>query len=208
MASGAADVGAGAAETVGAGGRGPPPPRGPAHSEQNLAAGRHAAPQFGQEVANGVAHSMQNFAPARFSVPQFEQIIRSRLPSGSRPRAEDSGAGAARDVSRSTGRRPRSQPRRQDPDGSARARTGRSIFGSAPSRHARRTTKRVGCRTVAPSAALVTWVTMGTAATDTRDPRTTSEDPHGSSGAIADRRAAVAVRDAARTLNTGPKSGS
>ena len=43
-----------------------------------------------------------------------------------------------------------------------------------------------------------------TAATDTRDPRTTSEAPHGSSGAIADRRAAVAVRDAARTLEHRP----
>jgi hypothetical protein len=45
-----------------------------AHSEQNLAAGRFAAPQLGQVAANGVAHSMQNFAPTRFSVPQFEQI--------------------------------------------------------------------------------------------------------------------------------------
>jgi hypothetical protein len=47
---------------------------GVAHSEQNLAAGRLAAPQLGQTAAKGVAHSMQNRAPGRFSVPQLEQI--------------------------------------------------------------------------------------------------------------------------------------
>ena len=53
------------------------PASGVAHSEQNLAAGRFVAPQFGQVIPNGVAHSMQNLAPARFSVPQFEQITRA-----------------------------------------------------------------------------------------------------------------------------------
>ena len=67
--------------------RGEPPPSGVAHSEQNFAVGRFAAPQLGQTDANGVAHSMQNFAPARFSVPQFEQItpISSARPSPSSP---------------------------------------------------------------------------------------------------------------------------
>jgi len=58
-----------------------------AHSEQNFAAGRLAAPQLGQTMANGVAHSMQNRAPVRFSVPQFEQNTSVEIPEISFARA-------------------------------------------------------------------------------------------------------------------------
>jgi hypothetical protein len=46
---------------------------GAAHSSQNLAPGRLAAPQRGQLASIGAAHSLQNFAPSRFSAPQLEQ---------------------------------------------------------------------------------------------------------------------------------------
>ena len=85
-AAGAGDGGRGR----GAVARAAAPASGVAHSEQNLAAGRFVAPQFGQVSPNGVAHSMQNRAPGRFSVPQLEQITPVPPPAPPSSGAEDS----------------------------------------------------------------------------------------------------------------------